>query len=149
MQVQCPNCGGYRTAISGTRVKGNSGREVVGCGFLMFLPIVVGFGAACVVAWQQQQAKEARGVEGDPFMPLWVGLAVFFAVAIVSFLIDRSSRKGDVRAYRGGCAICGYTWLHRSDEAPPEVTVRPDLIQKGYERLQEEEREEEERRRML
>ena len=38
------------------------------------------------------------------------------------------------------CSLCGYIWEERSGDVPPTVTVRPELIQRGAEKLEEEAR---------
>jgi hypothetical protein len=43
------------------------------------------------------------------------------------------------RLYRYLCHLCGYRWTWRTGTPYPPVTVRPDLIAKGEQKLQEEE----------
>ena len=42
------------------------------------------------------------------------------------------------------CELCGFEFWVRRDRPPPTANVRPDLIEKGYQRLKEKEEEEDE-----
>lgn len=143
MQVQCPNCGGYRT----WRRTGPS----------LFLHLVLGvvlFFVGLVVAAFFGLGHEAidkgtltliavLSVIVLPALPL-----LFYTFGKISYLNNPDWRYGY------GCSLCGYAWTQRPGERP-DVQVRPDLIRAGEERLRQEEewlryaefmRQEEERR---
>jgi len=73
--------------------------------------------------------------------PVGIPIYVMLCVAVFTFAWSRRPPR-DLYT----CDICGYEWKLVIGEPGPEVQSRPDLIQKGEQRLQEQ--EDERRRRM-
>jgi hypothetical protein len=74
----------------------------------------------------------------------WAAVAVGGVwAAFVLTVVAREARKLPQRklmaVHHFECALCGYSWSWAEGEPLPPVTVRPDLISKGSQRLQEEE----------
>ena len=124
-QVQCPNCGGYK--ITGSQIT------------------------------EKLPKKEYRSI--SPLL-LWgwrlcfvVATFTTFGVYLLVLLIPdirRLTFSGlwptitKVVGFNHICMLCNYRWSWMIGTPKPEVHVRPDLMMKGAQKLQE---EEEERRR--
>jgi rubredoxin len=137
-QVQCPNCGGYKTKVTNVRSIGDFEGvlskklpQPIGC-----LAFLVGLGLA--LGWQWWFCSAL--LSGDILMPLIAGVSLL--VGSILALRWLSSKYHEVaKEYSYECHLCGYQWTWRTDEPKSRVTVRPDLIVRGEQKLEEEERE--------
>ena len=124
-QVQCPNCGGYRIALSQVTEK---------------LPTKEYKPISPILLW------------GWRFCFVVVCFMTFGGYLLVLFISDirKLTFHGlwptitKVVGYNYSCALCNYHWTWMIGAPNPEVHIRPDLMMKGAQKLQE---EEEERRR--
>ena len=143
MQVQCPNCGGYRTWQ-------RTGPSL----FLHLVTTIILFFIGLAVAGFFGLAGESID-EGTLTAIAVVAVMVVPALPLLFYALGKSSylSSPDWR-YGYGCALCGYQWTQLPGERP-KIRTRPDLIRAGAERLQQEEeqrryaesmRQEEERR---
>lgn len=150
MQVQCPNCGGYKvdtevkTHEQGTNVELDRRLGVVPlilgalgipCSLLfliaMFTPDISG---SIDVAWD----SVLGGVGGL----ILAGFLVFVGVAV----LRKIARSEKVQRHHNICQLCGYAWVWTPGDPLPVVTERPDLIAAGLQRLAKEAEEEEKRK---
>lgn len=131
-QVQCPHCGGFKIDSKNFRIDPTTGNSIAsGCGkFVLYFMLAV-------------SGYMMVGLFGA-FIDQW-GLALFglggliLFIFIITFL--KKNRQAEKRAYtlfKYHCNLCGYNWDWRVGEMLPEVHVRPDLISKGEQRLEEE-----------
>ena len=140
-QVQCPNCGGYKTEVTVKYIGVGVLYEFLGCAVVVLTGVLAG---GFVLWWFYALAS------GNILPPL-VATGVLLVVAVVGLILQLSrlhkQQYHEVpKEYSYKCHLCGYQWTWRTDEPKPRVTVRPDLIVRGEQKL-EEEREEERRRR--
>lgn len=156
-QVQCPNCGGYRVrdpeTIGDFEERDPSSAEVgfstilylgaaLFCGFLVWAAFYVAVGIILVmVGWRVTEGGELIGV---------ATVIAIIPAAIVSFKYFRHLAHGVRRDkvlhradshLRYSCLLCGYEWDWRPGTARPTVTMRPELIAAGQQRLEEEQRQ--------
>ena len=154
MQRQCPNCGGFKTERRTFQINPRTGAQALGCNFAFILPVLL-LVLWIVFAWQVSgnpcDSQQCRIVDDPGATRFWViGMAVaFFGGIVVGILLNIKLNAGLIPAVEAECRLCGYIWVERDDQPPPQITIRPDLIEKGAERLRKEEEEEEERRRRL
>jgi len=87
---------------------------------LIFLAAIVGF-------WGMYRNEDVIVISGA--LAMIVFIAIFLRLPGVKKIATR---------YWYRCYLCGYEWSWRSDEPKPQVTIRPDLIAKGEQRLEEE-----------
>jgi uncharacterized integral membrane protein len=146
-QVQCPNCGGYKVSTETATITFDrkSGKAIEGGGIL-FLLLVLAAGGGLALVMFIYVAKDF-----GPLMIFVLGLTVPGELILIGWFIRALLRylkadKINKEKYYHTCLLCGYEWKRWEDEPLPPVTVRPDLIVKGDQKL-EEEREEERRRR--
>jgi hypothetical protein len=150
-QVQCPNCGGYKTEVMDVRsigdFEGVLSKELpqpIGC-----LAFLVGLGLIAILGlgwyWWLFSAL-ASGNILNILMPLIAGVSVLVG-SILALRWLNGQYHEVAKEYSYKCHLCGYEWMWRSDKPKPRVTVRPDLIVKGAQKLEEEREREEERRR--
>ena len=133
--TQCQNCGGFKVVESEIRnVNLRTGKEYAkpGCFFLgmAWTFVVTGFLMLLI--------QITVGAARNWTMLLWS----LVAVPVGLFMLFAASRKTRVRRTYYKCSLCGYKWNRlNTDPPPPTVTPRPDLIQKGAQKLEEEEEE--------
>lgn len=127
-QVQCPNCGGYRVREvenvlgSGKWKKAERTRAFIAW-MAMAVPVIV-IGALIVNSSPEE------------LVPSITCGAILLAVP--TFLVlNKTATRIIGKVHR--CDLCGYIWRQLFDEPSPPVTIRPDLIAKGEQRLKEEE----------
>ena len=140
-QVQCPNCGGYKVSTETKTIGRKSGNELPGCGgfFLLFLLSAGGWlGLVMFINAMNNPFLNNAFVMGF-FGIAALGGPIFTVLFIWALLIYLKVEK--IEKYYYTCLLCGYKWSRREDEPLPPVTVRPDLIIKGEQKLEEEERE--------
>jgi transcription elongation factor Elf1 len=128
-QVQCPNCGGYKVNTTTDKVDRKSGNAVPGCGVLFVLFFFA------VIGW-------LLGVGLNDAAYALCGLLITgtFIWGLSTYL-----KADKIKRYHHTCWLCGYKWIRREDEPLPPVNIRPDLIAKGEQKLEEEAAEEEQR----
>ena len=138
-QVQCPNDGGYKVSTTVVVVDRKTGKEVekAGCGcwsaallgiFFAIVFLVMGIGSLV----------DHESLEGG-IIGLVSGLCIVGFIVLWMVLQYKDYYKADkIIKYKHECLLCGYRWERREGEPPPEVHVRPDLIAKGAQRLEEE-----------
>ena len=120
MAVQCPNCGGYKVDEETIRRNPKGGaRDSVGT-FLLVIAVASLF---------------LQGIVGEWIV--WMSWGVFLLWFTLKYVSTLSWPRVSYRT----CKLCGYSWTHEPGQPGPEVHVRPDLIQKGMQKLEEEEKE--------
>lgn len=138
-QVQCPNCGGYRVeSVNKVDNKETNRQHVDVWGTLFVWGLIFLFG----------------GILCPSFTELWTGgwdppnyttATILTSLGIVGIVVGwrrmNAERHSLIAHYYHVCWLCGYRWNRRADEPLPEVSIRPDLIAKGEERLREEARQ--------
>ena len=154
-QVQCPNCGGYRVvtektdSITETHEIVKPGSETAERNSINFFIVLAGGFFVLAFAISKWQIDWIDSLQ--KFI-LTVGFAAcgFACVggAIISvrdFLQVRKTGVLRVRhtveiaeRYQFYCQLCGYRWIWRTDEPYPKVNVRPDLIAKANQKIEEE-----------
>jgi hypothetical protein len=141
-QVQCPNCGGYKVQVETKIVDRSSGKQVAETGCVGWAIILLLLGGA--LGYMLQGG-------GGSLQSIVVGMAGMFLVILLVRLAVRSNaeaRKADkIEKYDYVCSLCGYKWSRREDEPIPPVEVRPDLIAKGAQKLEEEQKRRDEEHR--
>jgi hypothetical protein len=147
-QVQCPNCGGYKTETRTTLVDRRSNKPLLiqpqaAMWMMLFSTILCCAGFQTLIVWN------AGPKDQSPWLCLgsmFLASIILFVLPVAKYGLNRTWSEAGYEVYHHRCYLCGYEWSRREDEPLPPVTVRPDLIAKGEQKL-EEEREEEERRR--
>lgn len=157
-QVQCPNCGGFRVSVHSEsffhRVTGEdlrlrwTERNSNSClNALVWLPVlmvsacifgvVAGAVAMVGLAVSGNEELSPQLVFASVISGTVAGITslatMFFMTRPRPALVEQALRR---LTYR--CVICGYlcTWPERA--SAQKITVRTDLIAKGYERLERE-----------
>jgi hypothetical protein len=142
-QVQCPNDGGYKVSTEIVYLDPKTGRELYdpsGCIWLFFVGtvgIILALGGVVVALIEDHE------VTFENIFATIVCL-IFCALAAITGLIHYAressyyKKVNKIIKYKHECLLCGYKWERREDEPLPEVHVRPDLIAKGAQRLEEE-----------
>jgi hypothetical protein len=145
-QVQCPNCGGYKTETHTTLVDKKSGRPLIihpkAAMWMVFSATVFclfGFLTLVLnlVIWKAQSPWLCSG-------SMFLASIILFVLPMLEYGLKRPWSEAGYEVYQVyhyRCYLCGYEWSRREDEPLPPVTVRPDLIAKGAQKLEEEERE--------
>ena len=143
-QVQCPNCGGFKVSVETTIIDRSSGKRVAGTGcfgWALISLILIG-------AFGYMLTGEGRGPTLLSIVSGIVG--ILFAIFLISIAVRsnaEASKADKIEKYDYVCSLCGYKWSRREDEPIPPVEVRPDLIAKGEQKLEEERKRREEERR--
>lgn len=133
-QVQCPNCGGYRVSTTTFWAGGRLRRKPSTFGpYWAWFQVLAG---ACMVIVGLVIALAASG---DP-MPLSLGI-MFAAIGAFEIVMGVLGMNVKTSHWNQHCILCDYQWKERPGDPKPVVQVRPDLIQKGAQRLQEEDRQ--------
>lgn len=135
-KVQCPNCGGYKTQVHTTVIDRKSGKpaDQIGClGWGLITLLIIG-AVGYLISGGERVLSLASVILG-------ILLAIFLH-SLTLIRNDAKVRKANrIEKYDYTCDLCGYEWSRRADESLPPVTVRPDLIAKGAQKLEEEEEE--------
>jgi len=135
-QVQCPNCGGsyVDTKIELLDLKSKTKFEF-GCGFWFFMfmgGMMVALGINVLMNPNEYEGMEKIGLSCFA-MPFGILILIAGITAVLRYL------KGQmIEQYHHTCWYCSYRWSRRADEPFPSITVRPDLILAGKQRLQDE-----------
>jgi len=141
MSTQCPNCGGYKVSTTTTSVGEN--REF----FSMIMDkrtlipgIVIGL-IVGVVATIRNPLEWAYTFCYPILIPILFAVIAGFINGITSRIKRQPNRFERLPIVQDhNCALCGYQWRTGTGISSPKVTVRPDLIRRGAERLEEERR---------
>lgn len=133
-QVQCPNCGGYKTDAEKIRIDPKTGQKFdwIGCSQVTWLLVIVS--ALTTIGFVTNQGilialALLLAFLGGPALAFWSGTK------------KSQAEKRAYDLYKYYCKLCGYRWEWRKGAPPPKVSVRPDLIQQGEQRLEEERRQ--------
>ena len=149
-QIQCPNCGGYRTEITGrqpVRAPGTTPTKGVkqirvGCLALLFGPFIIA--TAYTVVFFIYVALSSGLTEVLLYAAImFLILAVELAVPLLVWRSYASAPMVGAQigtVYHYYCYICGYKWSWETGIPKPDIRIRPDLIAKGEQRLEEERR---------
>lgn len=135
LQVQCPNDGSYKVRVETTIIDRKNGKTVVNPGWGGWIFIAVFFAASIAMIFVIH-----------PFCGIVEILVCLLLAWGLHSMNNEYAKAVKIQKYDCECIICGYKWTRRADEPLPQVTVRPDLIAKGEQRLEEERRIEQERR---
>ncbi|MDE3091271.1 MAG: hypothetical protein KGJ80_18035 [Chloroflexota bacterium] len=162
-QVQCPNCGGYKTDMKIEPIYGetlpltHSERKSRWIAWLLFggftIPLIpvyfIALGVLRIVdamRWTDLSGL-IRLLVFVPMSPFLIGSPPFFLniiwgailwFALFKIIKGKQPIKRTIHHYT--CWLCGYKWDWEPGTPLPSVTVRPDLIAKGEQRLEEEQR---------
>lgn len=120
IQVQCPNCGGYRVTETKEYVSVDLGEKTMGIGRRIFE--VVSFVILLIITF-------GLILLGLLFIPAWRN----------SLFHGRIKQHKTMTLYHYTCDLCGYKWS--SNDSLPTGQVRPDLIAKGAQKIEEEEQQ--------
>ena len=149
-QVQCPNCGGYRTeTIRAEPIYGKlvpfTDKEKRARWFGWFL-----FGGAGIPLLLLMSCGLAGlnlvgggGLQGSITLfslvcfPLFLALIWSGILYFLLFKLSKGTRPVEATIYHYACWLCGYKWNWHLGTPMPEVRVRPDLIAKGEQHLRE------------
>ena len=135
-QVQCPNCGGRKVNVEKKEAIKETKEKRSSFGKALFYVIGV------LIAWaiisklcSSILAKFAIGISWIP----WILSGLLSLVIILNTIPSAASmsRKIGTR-YHYHCQLCGYRWKWKTGVLLPTVTIRPDLIARGEQRLEEE-----------
>jgi hypothetical protein len=145
--MQCPNDGGYRTHEWATDyLHPHSMQRAEPRGFWWPLAVILFLSIFFLVPFSVFLDLATGSADGvvDRKVGTWAAVAVGGVwAATVLTIVAREARKLPqhklMAVHHFECAICGYRWSWADGEPLPPVTVRPDLISKGSQRLQEEE----------
>ena len=126
-QVQCPNCGGYKATSAKLMQQSPVSSSQRIRNIIIYL-VLLGLSIVGVIFFPGL----GRSICGFS--------AVVFLVVFLTYLFRSNITIARVvpNAYQFTCTICGYRWEWREGQPWPDVHVRPDLIVKGEQRLEEE-----------
>lgn len=126
-QIQCPNCGGYKTSASTRHV------EKVPVSMLRKVSLLV-IGAVIIVGWRVWIASMGSSV---PLESKFVNI-FSFALAVFVVIAAATLKRNATTGYGFVCNLCGYTWNWMLGTPLPSVKAQPDLIAAGAQRLEAE-----------
>lgn len=136
-QVQCPNCGGYKTDEHSEFVNPKTGKPDLTSGgycilMLLWLIIYVGLIFVLLLVFRADE----RNTPGCLISLVMVMIFIWFHIKYVR--VGKDAQK----FYKYECRICGYHWQWREGQPRPTINVRGDLIEKGEQRLERQHRKE-------
>ncbi len=136
-QVQCPNCGGYKVSQNIDRIDPATGNMVGsgGCGIAVLFSIL-GFALAI---YGTMSGNSVIGFSGTALMVL-----VGFPLIVWLEIKKGQSQKRAYNLYNYQCNLCGYQWSWREGQPKSKVNIRPDLIERGEQRLEKEHQKQQE-----
>ncbi|MEM4721586.1 MAG: hypothetical protein QXT73_05970 [Candidatus Methanomethylicaceae archaeon] len=135
--AQCPNCGGFKVGYQ---------RPASGEGCLWVALLIAGLIISSLVRSIRSGLPPIKAgyINGLPLPPIldWiVSIACLGGLALLILTLGFYSQFPKA-PHLLRCYLCGYEWDSRTN---PKVTVRPDLIIKGEEKLRAEAEEERKR----
>jgi len=140
--VQCPNCGGYRVETETITVNRKTNKPFdFGCTF-WFILIFAGImptllGAIGWIAFLFGKPPSYRDTNSQSTLLCALPAGLFFLIpTLLSIKSYFGADTFDV--CHNTCGYCNYTWTWKTGEPLPHVTLRPDLIEKGEQRLRDE-----------
>ena len=116
-QAQCPNCGGFKVSENPIRVKEKLNARPLTRREKFFWDNLAWIGTIAALTI--------------------IGIPLFIVIVLIFRTRFKTVQRVTGASYN--CSICGYTWTRNVGDPFPSVTVRPDLISAGEQRLQEEE----------
>lgn len=145
-QVQCPNCGAYRVASAIKAIDPKTGQEESEPSFggCIFIAISLFVGVVILVVVFDDLSSGAPIEEIGWGILMGAGAIAFAGLIFASMNAAYKRYSKNIKKYYYSCAICGYRWSRMENEPYPEVKIKPDLIAKGAQKLEEEAREAEE-----
>jgi len=145
-QVQCPNCDGFKVHEEKQVIATERRQIPLSVGEALQGSLIV----ACIVGCVSLAlilGLTSVEIGGFARVVIGVGLVLlalpFIVLAPIRAAQGKATIARDVPSlvkYDFHCQICGYSWTWRTDEPPPVVNVRPDLIAKGAKKLKDDER---------
>lgn len=138
MQVQCPNCGGYKVSEEKRTVVATEKRNVDSSSSARMKLLQIGIAVFLLIAF-------GAFLQGNTLYACLAGLIAILFV-LVAWLLFRNGVKQDVPTivrYEFYCELCGYRWTWRNDEPYPLIKINPTLIQQGEQKLEQQRREQE------
>lgn len=143
-QVQCPNCGGYRVETVNKADNKVTNREHTDFWFYILIGGGISLAAAIIFVWGIYDSfhrwRSHPVIAAEVVIPIVLTLIGLLAMN-AGWRHSKADQKNLILHYYHTCWLCGYRWNRRADEPLPEVRIRPDLIAKGEQRLQEEARQ--------
>jgi len=156
-QVQCPNCGGFRTrTISKDSIyaPGKTRPPTLGVklgriGCILFTALVSSYIALGIFLtltlgrYIGPTSEEGMRVFSVIMFGIPLTVALLVGVAMWRRVMPSPMRvQGPFigTMYNYECYLCGYKWSWRTGTPKPQVHLRPDLIAAGNQRLEEERR---------
>ena len=133
-QLQCPNCGGFKTSDKVTYFDTATRKpisKVSGCGCLFMAFLALG-GLIQILAPWAAGSKQNEAIANA----ILIGTAILL-LALYLFAKYSSSRAVSVAQKKNelDCSLCGYQWRWMEGDPYPNVTVNPNLIAKGEAQL--------------
>jgi len=172
--VQCPNCGGYKVSLLETVKETYKQQEkyrayesnswavgIIGSVLVIFVFWPIASLVAFLMYFVISLILQKNGIIIDdvtvgiiiliPFIVMAILIAIFIGKRDRKRALAREAKgevvqisKEAITGYRYYCNICGNRWQWDVGTSLPRVTLRPDLIQKGEQRLEDERRKQEE-----
>ncbi|MEK6751377.1 MAG: hypothetical protein AABZ00_03845 [Chloroflexota bacterium] len=150
-QEQCPNCGGYRveTVSKEENIKTREQFDDVrfgseetwnGAGIVVGGAIIAMVGIGIMNSmdfYRDGIIIELLKLLGGGVLTLWGGWVVLKTFQKRFQHISSFNNNETIKHYYHTCWLCGYKWNRRANESLPKVTLRPDLIAAGGQRLEE------------
>lgn len=144
-QVQCPNCGGFRTEDHGD----GSSVNIKALGLFILVTAIIEF--IYVFLHHREDNLEMKIIIVSlivTFISMGVAIVLGLFTFIISLVIPTPPRFFKIPPREDGsikysCHLCGYRWLHSPHAPGPQINVNRELIRLGEERLRREEEERE------
>lgn len=133
-QLQCPNCGGFKTNDKVIHLDSTTRTPIqsmgsCGCLFVSFL--FLGGLVQILGPWASSSKQN-----GEIANAVLIGTVVLLVVIyILSRHTINQRRALALKRHELECNLCGKQWRWDEGDPYPAVTVQPDLIAKGDERL--------------
>jgi rubredoxin len=125
-QVQCPNCGGYKTDVEkvesiGAYTKDTPARNLLAAilGLFIGLPIMLVLVCAAIAFFIM-------------IITIPLGIVLWRVAQLLPEYITNAIKgyKEHAKQYWYKCEICGYSWVWREGQPLPKVNVRPEFLAK-------------------
>lgn len=140
-QKQCPNCGGYKIQKTGdmfetvplsneNKIKNIIINQVIYWVAMFFLGIVP-------IILMENVSSATKTV-----LVLLIFMGAIVVALLIFFFVKTTKKRIGEQYY---CNLCGFRWDWYFEKPWPLVSKRPDLINLGSERLEEEKRQQQEK----